>query len=147
MKSMKTLTFSVFIDMDRETIWEVLWNPTTYRKWANTFCDGSYYKGDIAQGNTVFFLISDERGMSSYVEKLVENDQVVFSHQNEIKDGEETASAWQGAREIYNLRKESDNRTELQIIVDVTSDLESYFNEAFPKALNVIKQLSEGNSN
>jgi hypothetical protein len=43
------------------------------------------------------------------------------------------------------LKKETDNGTELQVVLDVTPDMEGYFNEVFPKALTLIKQLSETN--
>ncbi|MET4081568.1 hypothetical protein ABIB40_001517 [Pedobacter sp. UYP30] len=146
MKSLKTISFSIFIDSGREKIWDVLWNPTTYKKWTKVFAEGSYYKGELKEGNTIQFLGQDGGGMISYIEKLIENEQMVFAHQKELKDGVETESNWQGAKEIYYLRKETETSTELQVILDVALDMESYFNDVFPKALILIKQLSELNN-
>ena len=143
MKNLKTISFSISINSDRGKIWNVLWNPKTYEKWTVVFTEGSHYKGDLKQGNTIQFLGKDGGGMSSYIEKLIENDQMVFSHQKEIKEGVETDSNWQGAKEIYYLKKETDNSTELQVILDVTPDMEAYFNDIFPKALILIKELVE----
>lgn len=145
MKNLKTISFSIFIDSDRDKIWGVLWNRTTYKKWTHVFAEGSYYKGELKQGNTIQFLGKDGGGMTSYIEKLIENEQMVFAHQKELKDGVETESTWQGAKEIYYLKKEAETGTELQVVLDVSPEMESYFNDVFPKALILIKQLSEIN--
>ncbi|MEO6230671.1 MAG: SRPBCC domain-containing protein [Ferruginibacter sp.] len=143
MKNLKTISFSIHIDSGREKIWSTLWNSETYKKWTSVFAEGSYYKGELKQGNMVQFLGEDGGGMSSHIEKLIENEQMVFAHQKEIKNGLETDSTWQGAKEIYYLKKEDDTGTELQVILDVTPDMEDYFKKTFPRALDLIKQLSE----
>lgn len=143
MKNIKTISFSIHIDSKREKIWSVLWNPTTYEKWTSVFTEGSHYEGEIKQGNTIQFLGKDGGGMSSHIEKLIENEQMVFAHQKELKNGVETDSTWQGAKEIYYLKKENDTGIELQVIMDITPDMEDYFNKTFPKALALIKQISE----
>jgi len=143
MKNLKTISFSIHIDSNREKIWNVLWKPVTYEKWTSVFTEGSHYKGELKQGSTIQFLGKDGGGMSSLIEKLVENEQMVFAHQKELKNGKETGSTWQGAKEIYYLKKESESGTELQVIMDITPDMEDYFNTTFPKALDLVKQISE----
>ncbi|PWJ58261.1 uncharacterized protein YndB with AHSA1/START domain [Dyadobacter jejuensis] len=143
MEKLKTISFSVSINAPRERIWEVLWQPKTYEKWTSVFMEGSHYKGDLKQGHTIDFLAKNGDGMRSLVEKLIVNEQMVFSHQKELKEGVETATTWQGAKEIYFLKKESDTSIELQVIMDITPEMEEYFNDAFPKALGRIKQYSE----
>lgn len=145
MKNLKTISFSIPSHSDREKIWNLLWNPKSYEKWTAVFAEGSHYKGTLKQDNTIQFLGKDDGGMVSTIEKLIENEQMVFSHQKELRKGIETESTWQGAKEIYYLKKENDTNTELQLIMDVTPDMEAYFNNAFPKALALIKQLSELN--
>ncbi len=145
MKNLKTISFSIYIESNREKIWSVLWNPTTYEKWSSVFTEGSHYKGELKQGGKIQFLGKDGGGMSSLVEKLVENEQMVFAHQKELKNGVETDSTWEGAKEIYYLKKDLDTGTELQVIMDITLDMEAYFNKTFPKALALVKQLSEQN--
>lgn len=145
MKNIKTISFSIFINSDREKIWNVLWDTKSYEKWTSVFMEGSHYKGELKQGNTIQFLGSDGGGMTSHIEKLVENEQIVFAHQKEIKNGVETEAPWQGAKEIYHLKKETETGTELQVILDASPDMEKYFNDVFPKALKLVKQLSEIN--
>lgn len=143
MKNLKTISFSINISAGKEKIWDVLWDTDTYEKWTSVFMQGSYYKGELKQGNTIQFLGKDGGGMSSLVEKMVENEQMVFAHQREIKDSVETDSVWQGAKEIYYLKKDDGPGTELQVIMDVTPDMEAYFSQIFPKALAIVKQISE----
>ncbi len=142
MKNSNTVSFSIHIDANRKKVWHILWNPVTYEKWTRVFMEGSHYDGEMRQGNTIRFLGKDGSGMSSLVEKLVENEQMVFAHQKEVKNGLETDSTWQGAREIYYL-KETDTGTDLKVIIEVTPDMEVYFKNTFPKALSLVKTLTE----
>ncbi|RKD14284.1 hypothetical protein BCY91_07285 [Pelobium manganitolerans] len=89
--------------------------------------------------------MDDKNGMSSYIERLVPGEQMVFSHQKELKDGVEKDFDWQGAKEIYSLKKEGERRTELQVLVDIAPDMEAYFNKVFAEALQIIKTASENN--
>jgi uncharacterized protein YndB with AHSA1/START domain len=143
MKNLKTISFSIHIDSDREKIWSVLWNPTTYEKWSSVFTEGRHYKGELKQGGKIKFLGKDGGGMSSVVNKLIENEQMVFAHQKELKNGVEIDSSWEGAKEIYYLKRETDTGTELQVIIDITPDMEKYFMKVFPKALALVREISE----
>lgn len=107
--------------------------------------EGSHYTGELKEGNTIKFMMDDHNGMSSYIERLVPGEQMVFSHQKELKDGVEKDFDWQGAKEIYNLKKEGERRTELQVLVDIAPDMEAYFNKVFAEALQIIKTASENN--
>ncbi len=98
-------------------------------------------KREFKQGSTIQFLNKVGGGMSTGFEKLIENEQVVFVHQKELKNGVETETVWQGAKEIYYLKRESDFGTELQVAMDITSDVEDYFDRTFPKALALVKQI------
>lgn len=126
MKNLKTISFTTHIGAARGKVWNVLWDPDTYRKWTSVFMEGSHYAGDLKEGQTIRFLGNETDGMSALVEKSVENEQMVFLHQNEVKNGEVVESSWQGSREIYYL-KETGAGTELQIIIDITPDMEDYF--------------------
>ena len=143
MKTLKTISFSIAIDADREKVWHTLWDPETYPQWTRVFMEGSHYKGELKQGHTIQFLGNESSGMSALVEKVVENEQMVFVHQKEVKNGVASDSDWQGAKEIYYLKEDPHNGIELQVILDVTPDMEDYFETTFPKALKKIKQLSE----
>lgn len=145
MKNLKTISFAIHIDAVRNKVWNTLWNPKTYEKWTKVFSEGSHYQRELKQGHSIQFL-GNEGGMIALVEKMIENEQMVFIHQKEVKNGVESESSWQGAKEIYYLKKDSDNGIELQVILDVTPEMEDYFRDRFPKALEKVKQISEQES-
>jgi uncharacterized protein YndB with AHSA1/START domain len=143
MKILKRITFSIHIASDRNTVWNILWNPETYEEWSSMFSEGSHCKGELKQGNTIHFLNKDGAGISSHIEKLKENEQLVFANHKELKNGVEIGNSWEGAKEIYNLKDKGEHATGLQVRVDTTPDMEGYFQQRFPQALAMVKRLSE----
>lgn len=139
---MKTLKFTSHIQASRKKVWDVLWNDTTYRKWTSAFCEGSYALSDWNEGSKIRFLSPDGDGMFSIIEKKIPYEQMVFKHLGEIKEGKETMSDWAGALERYEL-KESEGITQLNVEVDSNEEFEAHFKDTFPKALELLKQLSE----
>ncbi|KAF2511896.1 SRPBCC family protein [Flavobacterium foetidum] len=144
---METLKFNISIKASREKIWDVLWNDETYRKWTSAFCEGSYAKSNWNQGDKIYFLGPTGEGMNSIIDTKIPNEYMAFKHMGEIKDlkevppNEETQK-WVGAMETYRLTQNGD-KVELEVAVDVIEKHIDYFKEAFPKGLEVIKELSE----
>lgn len=139
---MKTLKFTSHIQASREKVWDVLWNDATYRQWTSAFSEGSYALSDWNEGSKIQFLSPDGSGMFSTIEKKIPYELMVFKHIGEIKDGKETISDWAGALESYEL-KNSGDVTELIVELDSNEEFETYFKETFPKALELLKQISE----
>jgi hypothetical protein len=65
-----------------------------------------------------------------------------FLHKGEIKDGVEVDADWGDAREQYFL-DEKNGKTTLRIELDIVEEFKKHFNEVFPKALDLVKQISE----
>lgn len=101
MKNLKTISFTTHIGAPREKVWNVLWDPDTYRKWTSAFMEDSHYAGELKEGQIIRFLGNETDGMSALVEKSIENEQMVFLHHSEVKNRKVVESSWQGAREIY----------------------------------------------
>jgi hypothetical protein len=145
---METLEFKIRIKASAEKVWSVLWNDETYRKWAGVFYEGSYAISDWNEGGKIHFLGPEGGGMSSLIEKKIPNEYMAFKHLGEIKDFKELPATeqtkeWSGAMEIYRLTPD-DEFTDLVVQVDVVEKHIDYFKDAFPKALEIVKQLSEG---
>lgn len=134
--------FSIQINAPKEKVWETLWNDETYRKWTAFFSEGSYAKSDWQEGSKIQFLTPDGSGMFSRIHKKIPNTQMTFQHLGEIKNGEEVPSAWVGGFESYFL-EEKNGVTELTVEADTTEEYQQFFTDTFPKALQVVKQLSE----
>lgn len=139
---MITLNFSETINAPKEKVWDSLWNDANYRKWTSAFSPGSFAETDWQEGSPVKFLSPSGDGMYSLIEKKVPNEEMIFKHLGEIRNGVEAPGEWAGARESYRL-KENNGVTELTVSMDSTEDFQSYFQETFPKALALVKQISE----
>lgn len=139
---MITLNFSVEINASKQKVWETLWNDLSYRQWTSVFMEGSHAKSDWQEGSKILFVGPGGDGMFSTIHKKVDNSQMIFKHLGEIKGGVETASDWADAFESYFLT-EKDGATELKVELNSTEDFQQYFNDTFPKALAIVKQLAE----
>jgi hypothetical protein len=82
--------------------------------------------------------------MYSIIETNLPFKQMSFKHLEQIKNGIKTTVDWADSIENYFL-KESNGVTELKMEMDVKEEFEKYFIETFPKALELIKQISQNN--
>jgi uncharacterized protein YndB with AHSA1/START domain len=139
---MTTIDFSVNINAPKEKVWDVLWSEEGYRKWTAVFSEGSYAESDWKEGSKIRFLSPGGDDMYGIIQKKEPFERMVFEHQGEIKNGIEESKEWAGAKESYYL-KESNGVTELSVQLDATSEMNDYFNNTFPKAINLVKQLAE----
>ena len=143
---MKTLKYATTINANKEKVWNTLFTDENYPKWVSVFCEGSYAKTDWKEGSTVDFLTPTGEGMYSKIEQKIQNKIMVFKHLGLLKDGkkmqDEKSKQWENAKESYELM-ENNGKTELHASMDTTEEYIDYFNETFPKALKVIKELSE----
>ncbi len=144
---MEKLQFRVSIDAPREKVWNILWNDASYREWTSVFGEGSRVETDWKKGSKVLFMGSSDEGMVSRIEENIPNEFMSFMHLGMIKDGVEDVSSdkvktWAGAMENYTL-KNVNGRTELTVDLDVNDDYKNHMQDAFPKAVNKVKELAE----
>ena len=140
--TMTTLNFSVSINAPKEKVWDKLWSDASYRQWTSAFMEGSYAETDWQEGSKVLFLSPGGDGMFSIIEKKVPYQEMTFKHLGEVKKGVEEAKDWEGARESYQL-SERDGTTQVNVKLDTVEDYKDYFDKTFPKALDLLKQISE----
>ena len=139
---MTTINLSIKINAPKERVWDTLWSDAGYRKWTSVFSEGSYAESDWKEGSKIRFLTPSGDGMYGIIQKNVPFEQMVFEHLGEIKNGVEESKEWGGATEGY-LLSERDGFTELNVSMAATEEFKEYFSNTFPKALEVVKQLSE----
>jgi uncharacterized protein YndB with AHSA1/START domain len=139
---MEKLAFSIDINAPKEKVWDVLWNDVTYPQWTAVFSAGSRAESDWKEGSKVLFLDEKGDGMFSKIKTLEENRSMVFEHLGEISNGVEKPQDWGGATESYFLN-EKDSVTELKVELFGSEDHKDYFKKIFPKALDIVKELSE----
>jgi hypothetical protein len=143
----KTLEFKIEIEAPKEKVWNVLWNDTTYRQWAAAFCEGTYAVSDWSEGSKIHFLSPNGEGMNSIIESKITNEYMAFKHIGELKKFVEmpidaATKEWTGAMETYRLTQNNVG-TILEVRMDCIKKYVDYFKEVFPKAMELIKELSE----
>ncbi|MDI5886632.1 SRPBCC family protein [Flavobacterium yafengii] len=144
---MTTLEFKIEINAPKEKVWEILWNEETYKQWTSIFCEGSYAESDWKEGSKIHFLSPNGDGMNSIIFKKIDNEYMAFKHLSEIKKFQEmpvddATQEWTGAMEMYRLT-EDNGITVLEAKMDAVEKYIDYFKTTWPKALDLVKKLSE----
>lgn len=144
---LKQISFSTVINAPKQKVWTTLWNDKNYREWTSVFSEGSHATTDWVEGSAIQFLDGNNNGMGSIISKKIENEEMLFTHISEIKDGveqplDENTKAWSGATERYELKEQGGN-TALKVVMETGDSFVDYFNEVFPKALARVKALAE----
>jgi len=142
---MKELRFSIEIHATKERVWDTLWQDETLREWANIIDPGTYMVGDLKEGNEIQFIsASSGYGVTSLVEKVVAGEFLLLRHRVDTKDEgkQEREKEWTGGEERYSLA-EKDGTTTLTVAFGVPPEMEEYFRDHFPKALERVKVLAE----
>lgn len=140
---MKTIKNVIDINAPKEKVWEALWEDKNYRQWTTVFHEGSHAVSDWEEGSKILFLGPDGNGMYSVIDKKILYKQMTFKHLGEISNGvEQILQSWEGAKESYIL-SETDGITTLQVDLDTTEEYAQYFEDTFPKALEVVKSIAE----
>lgn len=145
---MQTIFFTQVIKAPANTVWDVLWNDTTYPQWTAAFAPGSKAESDWKEGSKIIFSDGSGTGMLAHIKERKPPHRMVFQHKGVVKDGvEDTTRAategWAGALETYTL-KEVDDGVLLQVSMQTTEQWKAHFDETWPKALQKIRVLAEG---
>lgn len=144
---MKRKDFEIGIKALKEKVWNILWNDETYRQWTAPFSEGSYAETDWKEGSKVFFLGPNGNGMVSRINKNDPHNFMSIEHLGCVVDGvedttSEEAAQWKGTLENYTLEMVG-GKTQLLIETDIAEEYLEMFEEAWPKALQKVKELSE----
>lgn len=144
---METLQFKVEINAPATKVWNVLWDDETYRKWTLAFCDGSYAVSNWNEGDTIHFLAPNGDGMYSKIHKKIDHKFMSFNHIGNIKNYEEMpvdeeTKDWCNSFESYELTEEN-GKTTVLVSIDALEAYISFFNTTMPRAMGIVKDLSE----
>jgi hypothetical protein len=149
--TMKRIQFTTTINAPVPTVWRFMIGPDSYKRWASAFAEGTYFEGSWEQGAKIKFLSPPSGdGMVAEIAQNRKNEFISIRHLGLISNGvEDTTSesvrAWAPAYENYTFISIAEG-TKLVIDMEVFGDWEQYMNEAWPKALALLKQLSETES-
>lgn len=150
MSSVKRIQFTAAINAPAAAVWRHVTSLESYKHWASAFAEGSYFEGTWEQGSKIRFLSPSGGGMVAEIAENRENEFVSIRHLGFIANGvEDTTSeaikAWAPAYENYTFLALPEG-TKMVVDQDVAAEWEEYLNEAWPKALVLLKELSESSA-
>jgi uncharacterized protein YndB with AHSA1/START domain len=148
---MKNLTYNIDIKAPAREVQEIMVAHDTYRKWTAAFNPTSTFEGSWEKGSKIYFIGEGPEGKKGgMIAEIAENKPGEFisirhygmiDGDKEITDGPEV-EAWQNSFENYYF-SEQDGHTHLRITVDSDEKYQDHFDEAWPKALAILKSLCE----
>lgn len=144
---MERVQYRIDINAPAQNVWNILWGSDTYPQWTRPFSESfnedSRAITDWQEDSKVQFVNSKGDGMFGVIEQRVDNELMAIHHLGEVKGGVEQAeSEWGDAYEIYNLESNKGGTT-LTVDLDTVEQFKGFFDETFPKALNIVKEMSE----
>lgn len=151
---MKKLHYKKDIKASAEKVYDTmlgLSDINTYEQWTALFNPTSTYEGNWEKGTKIYFIGTDENGKrGGMVSEIADNvpARFVSIRHNGVLDGETEITSgpevekWVGGLENYSF-EENNGITTVSIDVDTVEEYRGYFDEAWPKALDKLKELSE----
>lgn len=149
---MKKINLSVEINAPREAVWEAIVNDAKYRKWTTAFTEGSFFEGGWNKGDTIRFLMinkeGEKEGMIAEIAESIYPEYISIKHLGYIAKGvDDTTSdevkSWTPAFENYFLESVGPRKTLFKVEADVTDEYYPMFMDLWPKALDLLKKVSE----
>ncbi len=143
----KTLHFSIAIHAPKEKVWQKMLDKESYEQWTAAFSAGSTYQGSWEKGAQIRFVDPSGNGMLSEIAENRPFEFVSIRHLGWIMQGKEDTTSpaitsWAPAYENYTF-KEDNGVTTLEISIDVTEAFEKDMQDAWPKALDKLKEICE----
>ncbi len=143
----KLLKQSIEINAPKQKVWDVMLKDETYRQWTAAFHEGSYAVGNWEEGTKMIFTDGSGSGMVSIIKDHKPADEINIEHIGMLKDNKEDFESdevkqWAGSLEKYKVT-ETDGKTMLGIEMDVVPEYEEFMNNAWKKALVLLKDIAE----
>ena len=147
---MKKITFSIDIKATKGKVWYSLWDDENYENWTSPFSEGCYAISDWNEGSKIYFMAPSGGGMSSKISIKKPFETMSFIHIGEVKDFKELpltegVQSWSGSEERYDLT-EDNGITTVKVAIDIVETHADFFNDAFPKALQKLKEIAESHT-
>ncbi len=150
---MEKIHYSIAINAPREKVWQIMFADETYRQWTKPFNEGSYYIGNWEQGSEIRFVGCDENGnpqaggMYSRIEENRLHEFMSIKHLGIITNGvvdttSDEVKKWAPAFENYTFT-DVDGATQLDVDIEINQEYKESFDQMWPKALAVLKELAE----
>ena len=148
-KNMKTLTYSITINKPRDFVFKKIMDKSVYSDWNKAWGEGITYEGEWKEGEYISFFDKNQGGTKAIIEEFKPNELIKTKHiamvnpQNmEVELTDDMMRKWIGSREEYHFKKDSDDKTTLEVVM-ITDEAFEKMMETWPKALQYFKEICE----
>jgi hypothetical protein len=147
---MKKLEFEILINALPADVWSVIIGHDTYQQWTKPFSESSTVETNWEKGSRALFTDGSGSGMIAEIAENIPAKFLSIRHLGILDNGKEDFDSeetknWQGAMEDYKL-EEINGKTAWTVHVDMVESMIAYMNEAWPKAMEIVKNLAEQRS-
>jgi Uncharacterized conserved protein len=151
LKAIVPTHFEISIDSPVEKVYKKMLDQKHFQEWTAAFNPTSRYEGSWEKGSKILFLGTDEQGnpggMAGLVEENIPNQFVSINYYAIIQGGREITSGpelegWAGTHEKYTFKAVGE-KTALSVDLETNQEFVDYFNETYPKALELLKSICE----
>ncbi|MDX5338529.1 MAG: SRPBCC domain-containing protein [Cyclobacteriaceae bacterium] len=145
------LHFEITIQAPPPKVFHTMISDEPYRKWTYVFSPGSYFQGTWEKDSKILFLGPDkegnEGGMVSRIAENIPYQYISIEHLGFYSQGKEVTSGpevegFAGATENYSFY-DLGEKTLLKVDLEVSKEYQEYFDNTWPKALQILKELCE----
>lgn len=155
---MKKLQFKVSVHAPVAKVFDIMLgisDKTTYEQWTFLFNPTSTYEGSWEKGSKILFIGLDDNGekggMVSKIAENIPNKFISIQHYGLYKNGKEIIEGpevekWANGFENYSF-DEDRGLTSVTVNLDTTEDFIEFMNNAYPKALDKLKEICENKKN
>jgi uncharacterized protein YndB with AHSA1/START domain len=144
--------FDIRIKSSLENVYRTLTDMEGYNAWTSVFNEASSYEGSWEKRSNILFIGTDsdgkQGGMVSRIRENIPNKFISIEHLGIYRDGREITTgpeveSWKGALENYRLTRQG-----VEVLVSVDMDVDpgyrEYFLKTWPRALEKLKEICEG---
>ena len=152
---MANLQFNILINATVTKIYDCMLginSKSTYEQWTALFNPTSTYEGSWEKGSKILFVGVDEKGekggMVSRIAENIPNEFVSIQHYGLFKAGEEITEGaevekWANGMENYTFEESNGAVTVTVDLLNIPEEFVGYMNDAYPKALEKLKEICE----
>ena len=151
---MKTLTYSIQINKPQDFVYEKIMDKSVYADWAKAWGPGMTYEGEWKVGGNISFFDDKQGGTKIVIEDMKAPEYIKAKHiamvnpeAVEVELTDDMMKKWIGSLEEYYFKKDSDEQTTLEIVLQVDEAFQEMFDGTWPKALQYFKEICEANGN
>ena len=145
------LNYEIKINSPREVVWEKMMDKSIYNDWAKAFSPDSTYEGEWKEGGEMIFYDPNNHGGTKVVfdvfkkpeKTIARHIAMVDTNKKEIEEYDEVMKKWIGTIEEYTFVDNGDNTTTLSIDMETDEQFKEMFDNSWPKALELFKDICE----